>query len=63
MIKKYSLVLLAFLCSFFYGFGQISEGFESGMPTSYTNGNIVLGLGKGRHIAVNAPETAFRWCG
>ena len=25
MIKKYSLVLIAFLCSFFYGFGQIYQ--------------------------------------
>lgn len=44
MIKKYSLVLIAFLCSFFYGFAQktISSGdiaitgFNSSNPDQFT---------------------------
>lgn len=32
MIKKYSLVLITFLCFVLSGFGQITEGFENGLP-------------------------------
>ena len=45
MIKNYSLTFLVFLCFVFAGFGQISEGFENGLPTAYTTGNYNLSSG------------------
>ncbi|MFN8237263.1 MAG: autotransporter-associated beta strand repeat-containing protein [Chitinophagales bacterium] len=46
MKKNYSILILTFLL-FYTGniFGQITEGFESGMPTSYTTGTATLGTG------------------
>ncbi|MGJ8551013.1 GEVED domain-containing protein [Winogradskyella wichelsiae] len=45
MKKNYSLFLITFLCFSLFGYGQITEGFETGMPTSYTTGNRNLSSG------------------